>query len=139
MHHSEHEAFQQAAFLIIGAFIAGIVSFFLTWLKRRRDGRDQFLAVTADMRSKLDSTEQVEAFVFESIPILRLAIYRVRPFISLKKWECLLAKWQDYQGPKHPNPDFQEFRNIVKEKAGKEPITTKTVIEILDDFDRLVN
>lgn len=132
------ETFQQAAFLIIGAFIAGIVSFFLAWLKRRRDGRDQFLAVTADMRSKLDSTEQLGNFIFESIPILRLAIYHVRPFISRKKWECLLAKWQDYQGPNHANPDFQGFRNIVKEKTGKEPITAKTIIELLDSFDRLV-
>jgi hypothetical protein len=71
-------------------------------------------------------------------PILRQAIYHVRPFIRRSKWECLHEKWREYQGAKHPNPEFQGFRNIVKESLGKQPMTAKTISELLDSFDKLV-
>jgi hypothetical protein len=84
---------------VLGAFTSGIVGICLFWYKRRQDGRDAFLLITADLRGKLAGTPKtmLKDFYEQSIPVIGQAVYRVRQFLNNEQRNALNEIWHEYQ------------------------------------------
>ena len=66
---------------------------------RRRDGKQAFLLVTADQKSKLSETKKTELdeFYQQSVPIMSQAVYRVLEFLKEEQKRALLKFWNEYR------------------------------------------
>ena len=66
--------------------------------QRRTSAKDDFLAVTEDLRAKLDAMPyRTDVFFTESVPILRQAVYRVRRFLKEEKRSSLYKILREYE------------------------------------------
>ena len=84
----------------IGGVIAGTIGFTVAWWKRWRDGRDQFLAVIAEIEADMDGRiNALQQFHLSSLPPLRKAVFAVRPFVSDCRFEKIMKVWQAYKTP----------------------------------------
>lgn len=92
--------------LILGGVISAGTGIFLFRWQRRRSAKDEFHAIIADQRTKLEIIERSprhsrheseDAFKADSIDTLIAAIYKIRPFIPRKQWLRLDDIRKEYQ------------------------------------------
>jgi hypothetical protein len=133
---------KDAAIAIFSAIIGFCLSRWQSHTDRNRFGRDAFISVTADLRAKLDDLAPAD-FIIESIPILRPAIYRVRPYA--KDWTGLQSLWQEfeskYKTQRQKDTEETEFRLDVAEALRKRDggkTAVETLADYLDKFDDYV-
>ncbi len=87
----------------VGPIAGGIVScgvgFLMFWRKRLRDGKDAFLLVTADQKSKLSETNKadLDQFYQQSVPIMSPAVYLALEFLNKEQKCALLKLWNEYR------------------------------------------
>ena len=71
---------------VLGGCIAAGAGLWLAWWRRKRDGRDRFLAVISETESELDGCEHIDDRTQKvhasSLTPLRAAIFAVQPFVS---------------------------------------------------------
>ena len=136
-------SFQTLLPLVIGialGWFGHVLSAYRERHNRIRAGRDKFQEVVADMRAKLDKMQgDPGAFISESTPILRQAIYRAEAFA--KDWTGLHRAWLDYEAKDYKDSKLTEFATKVdaataKHQGGKTPI--ETLSEYLDRFKKCV-
>ena len=120
---------------VVGALIAGGIGLAAAWWRWRRDGRDQFKTATADIRSSLDEAgENVDVFFTKSIPIIRQAVYHVRPFA--KNWSGLYSCWKNYekQNPEHMAASFRLANKILEGSQGDARLALSALLNQMDDY-----
>ena len=116
---------ESIATTIAGGLVAGGVGVALAWLQRRCDAREDFLAVIADQRAKLDrKPEDDDCFFQESLPVLSQAVHRVRRHVNPDEWSCLCKTWQDYRD--------QDERFLKRALRKTEPIQIFTNMKMPD-------
>lgn len=107
---------------ILGGFIAASVGFALAWWKRKRDGRDRFLAVLGEIESELDGSQPLDNLTQKvhssSIAPLRGAIFSVQPFVTRKRFKMLLNLWHDYKNENF-DPTTAVVKMVAHDMAGK--------------------
>lgn len=103
----QSNAFSSLIASAVGGIIAGMVGFSVVWWKRRRDGRDQFLAVVSEIEADLDDRVlAIREVHTASLPKLRAGIFGVRPFISGNSFDRVLKLWQKYKNADQEQLDW---------------------------------
>lgn len=84
---------------IAGGLVTGGIGIWMSERNRRRDGKQAFLLVTADQKSKLSETKKTELdeFYQQSVPIMSQAVYRVLEFLKEEQKRALLKFWNEYR------------------------------------------
>jgi hypothetical protein len=84
---------------IAGGLVVGGIGFFMSGVNRCRDGKQAFLLIAADQKSKLSETKKVELdqFYQQSVPIMSQAVYRVLEFLNEEQKRALLKFWNEYR------------------------------------------
>jgi hypothetical protein len=84
------------------------------------------------MRSKLDELRDSPAvYIEQSIPILRQAVYRVRPFA--KDWPGLQAAWNEYESKRQSDTEATAFFLKADELERKQR-GGKSTRDMLEDY-----
>jgi hypothetical protein len=84
---------------ITGGLVSGGIGTWVFWRKRLRDGKDAFLLITADQKSKLSETKKagLDEFYRQSVSIMSQAVYRVLEFLKEEQKCALLKFWNEYR------------------------------------------
>ena len=82
------------------------------------------------MRAKMDEMEPAD-FIFYSVPILRVAVYHVRPFA--KDWLGLHRLWREYESKRQSDAEKTAFHLKVDETERKRD-GGKSTREMLSDY-----
>jgi hypothetical protein len=132
---------------LLGAFISGAIGIFagfgIFWFKRRQDGKDAFLLVTADQKAKLAVTNKgkLDEFYQLSIPIMSQAVYRALQFLNNNQRRALVAVWNEYQSQgKNLFGSREEFVNVAIESMVEGNLGTpwKRLEDFFEKFDECI-
>jgi hypothetical protein len=84
---------------IAGGLVVGGIGIWMSEVNRHRDGKQAFLLVTSDQKSKRSETKKTELdeFYRQSVPIMSQAVYRVLVFLNKEQKYALLKFWDEYR------------------------------------------
>jgi hypothetical protein len=105
----------------IGGFIAGTIGFIVAWWKWRRDGRNQFLAVIAEVEADMDERiDGIREVHISSLPRVRSAVFAVQPFVCCCRFDRIMKVWQAY---KKPDPEQLDWGLSMSRQAVHEAMS----------------
>jgi len=86
---------------LIGGVLAASTGYWLFWIERRSNAKDDFLATIDDLRARLVvSSDKLPTFYSESLDVLRRAVYKVRRHLWPSPKSRLQKTFQDYESQK---------------------------------------
>jgi hypothetical protein len=129
---------------IAGGLVVGGIGIWMSGVNRRRDGKDAFLLVTADLKGKLAGTNKgrLDEFYQQSIPVVGPAVYRVLQFLNKDQQRALDAVWNEYrsQGEKLFGHGEEMLTAVVESMLEGSPQTPwKRLADFFDKFDNCVH
>jgi hypothetical protein len=126
---------------LVGGALAVATGFWLFWIQRRSNAKDDFHATIDTLRAKLSiSRKTTDVFYNESVELLRLAIFKVRRFLRPNAWTRLLQTFQDYENEKRwfESPERVLCLMVDLESKGH-PHPQAFLDDFLDRFDDCVS
>ncbi|MGD0350997.1 MAG: hypothetical protein ABSB84_11905 [Verrucomicrobiota bacterium] len=88
----------------------------LTNKNRITQAKDDFLAVSAQQRAKLDSLPKpphYDVFFNESLPVLREAVLKLQHILPEEQWECLRNTLRKYEA--YGNEKLSDWETMAEE------------------------
>ena len=134
------DALQKAVWLIVGAFISGLVGIFFSWHSRNHDARKHYLVTLSLLGGELERTKEVPEFYDSTLLRTEEAVLRLRPFLCKVKRADLSTFWNMYrrtQSTLKQAPSDKKIDHILDDYCKKHgmPIP-KTQREIVEFFHR---
>jgi len=88
---------EKAIFQIIGAVISGFVGLAVFWFKRRWDAKDHFRITMSQISGEFKKPCTPSDFYDATMSRLEEAVFRLRPFLTKSRADCLTAIWNLYR------------------------------------------
>jgi hypothetical protein len=128
---------------IVGGLVVGGIGIWMSRVNRHRDGKQAFLLVAADQKSKLSETKkkELDKFYQQSVPIMSQAVYRVLEFLKEEQKCALLKFWNAYrsEGEKQFGNQKEFLDAYTESMVGGNPLTyLKWLEDYFDKFDECI-
>jgi hypothetical protein len=125
---------------LVGGALAAATGFWLFWIQRRSNAKDDFHATIDDLRAKLSrSRSTTDVFYNESIEVLRIAVFKVRRSLRPKAWICLRETFQSYQSERQWFESPERVLCLMVDGSKGHPHPQNFLDDFLDKFDVCVS